>query len=376
MADLAPPQLTFPGKACPDCGRREILLPPPLPEVGDDFDWQARDYDGFRLAMLEELAARFPERNNWTPADLEVVLVEAVAAVLDQLSDMLDRVTGEAYLGTARRPESVYELLTLIGYMPSDRKNQSEMIAKWREQPWEMERVRHEGPRAIRRQQRMVSAGDYADRVQAHPLVERASANIAWGGSWTLLTIAVILPNNNKLEAAISPSNEDKKAVKAYHDQLGVPEPVWRDNTTYREVLTTFVETLRMIGQEVQLRDAVPVGIYIALTVRLSSNYYQSEVRRAIEQRLSPQPGGLFEPGNLAFGEDLYLSDVVQGVMQLAGVENVCVDHFKRVGQQFPDEIESERIKLSGLEIAVCDNKPGAPERGYVRIRCAGGQKG
>lgn len=374
MADLAPPQLAFPDKACPDCGRREILLPPPLPEVGDDFDWQARDYDGFRLAMLEELAARFPERSNWTPADLEVVLVETVAAVLDQLSDMLDRVTGEAYLETARRPESVYELLTLIGYdIPGER---SEIIAKWREQPWEMERVRHEGPRAIRRQQRMVSAGDYAERVQAYPLVERASANIAWGGSWTLLTIAVILPNNHKLEDDISASEEDKKAVEDYHDQLGVPKPVWRANTTYRELLTTFVETLRMIGQEVQLRDAVPVGIYIALTVRLSSNYYQSEVRRAIAQRLSPQPGGLFEPGKLAFGEDLYLSDVVQGVMQLAGVENVCVDHFKRVGQQFPDEIESERIKLSGLEIAVCDNQPGAPERGYVRITCAGGQKG
>src|SRR5262249_32701696 len=79
----------------------------PLPNVGDDFDWLTRDYDGFRLFMMEELAARMPERARWTPADLEVVLVEALAAVLDQLSDRADRVAAEAYLETARRPESV-----------------------------------------------------------------------------------------------------------------------------------------------------------------------------------------------------------------------------------------------------------------------------
>ena len=54
---------------CPDCGRRHVELPPVLPTIGDDFDWDLRDYDGFRLFMLEALAARFPERHRWTPAD-------------------------------------------------------------------------------------------------------------------------------------------------------------------------------------------------------------------------------------------------------------------------------------------------------------------
>ena len=84
--------------------------------LGDDFDWLVRDYDSFRRFMLEELAARFPERTRWTPADMEVVLVEVLAAVLDQLSDMLDRVATESYLETARRPETVRRLLALIGF--------------------------------------------------------------------------------------------------------------------------------------------------------------------------------------------------------------------------------------------------------------------
>ena len=59
-------------------------MPRALPALGDDFDWLLRDYDGFRLFMLEELAARYPERRRWTPADLEVVLVEALAVDSDR----------------------------------------------------------------------------------------------------------------------------------------------------------------------------------------------------------------------------------------------------------------------------------------------------
>ena len=57
--------------------------------------------------LLEELAARFPERPNWAPADMEVVLVEALAVVLDQLADMQDRVQAEAFLETAHHNASV-----------------------------------------------------------------------------------------------------------------------------------------------------------------------------------------------------------------------------------------------------------------------------
>ena len=115
MAQTPVAKLTF-NDSCSDCGTREVQLPEPLPAVGDDFDWLLRDYDGFRLFMLEELAARFPERRRWTPADMEVVIVETLAVVLDQLSDMLDRAQAEAFLASARRPESVRRLLAMIGY--------------------------------------------------------------------------------------------------------------------------------------------------------------------------------------------------------------------------------------------------------------------
>jgi hypothetical protein len=57
VADAPTTEVVFPGGA-PDPGRRIAHgLPRPLPEIGDDFDWLTRDYDGFRLFMMEELAA-------------------------------------------------------------------------------------------------------------------------------------------------------------------------------------------------------------------------------------------------------------------------------------------------------------------------------
>ncbi len=74
MTQTPVPELKF-NMGCPDCGVREVILPQPLLDLGDDFDWSARDFDSLRIAMLEELAARFPERTRWTPADMEVVIV-------------------------------------------------------------------------------------------------------------------------------------------------------------------------------------------------------------------------------------------------------------------------------------------------------------
>ena len=54
MAELAPPKLIWTGRRG-DPGFREVELPKPLPDIGDDFDWQQRDFDSFRQAMWQEL---------------------------------------------------------------------------------------------------------------------------------------------------------------------------------------------------------------------------------------------------------------------------------------------------------------------------------
>lgn len=407
MAETPQPELKFEG-ACPDCARREVDLPEPLPPVGDDFDWAVRDYDGFRLFMMEELAARFPDRARWTPADMEVVIVETLASVLDQLSDSLDRITLEGFLETARRPESVRRLLKMIGYDavtlawdeldPQDitgmtpdeieRAKIRSLEARWRQRPQLMEWARQAGPPALHTQRRMVTLEDYAVRLEDHPLVLRAHAWSQWDGSWNTIHVAIIGWDNRKLDESMEDLfyqsggtevfTDLGREVHRFHSRLireGLPDEA-PDSLTLRTLLHRYVEAYRMAGQEVLLRDIQPVGITFALSITVHPEFFQSEVRRAVEQVLGRGPGGFFRPGRLSFGEDLHAGDLVQAVMDVEGVENVCLNRFKRVGGGFPDQSTSGRIVLDGLQIAVCDNEPGKPERGYFSLKLHGGRKG
>lgn len=394
MADAPYMALRFEG-SCPDCGVREVHLPAALPDVGDDFDWRVRDYDEFRLFMLEELSARFPERTRWTPADLEVVLVEVLATVLDQLSDMLDRVAAEAFLETARRPETVRGLLNFIGYdaiavarskdqIPADVYGDTAIKALedyWRSHPHAMEQAKRAGPREIHTQKRMVTTEDYALRLREHPLVANAHAWSDWSGSWFSLHLAVIAEENLQLDSDISLSGysaDIKDSIINFHERVGLvaPDLETMPPPSVRMILRPYIDAFRMVGQEVILQDPRYVGIYMAISVKLGTNHFQSEIRHAITHALGHGPHGFFAPGRYGFGEDLYSSDVIEALMALDGVENVCLNRFKRIGSQHPDRVEAGFIALDGLEVAVCDNDAGNPARGYYRLTLHGGRRG
>jgi hypothetical protein len=390
---------------CPDCAQRNVQLPQPLPDIGDDFDWDQRDYDSYRLFMLEELAASFPDRSRWTPADVEVAVVEALASVLDQLSDMLDRTASEAFLETARRPDSLRRLLKLIGYdalelarntatAPFDREppardgrsDEERFDTYWLNNPSKMEAARNKGPQLIHDQHRMVTISDYRTRLEEHPLVLRAHAWEEWGGSWPIIRIALIAWRRNDLDrpvtagasgdGAILISDNVWNPVVRFHAQRGLYCPSRESSPTIRTILRPFLDAYRTIGQEVRLQRAVEVGIQIGLVIQLNPNYFHSEVRREIEAALGTGSGGFFEHGRLQFGEDLYASDLFETLMQLEGVEHVCLSRFKRLGSRFPDQSASGRIVLDGLEVAVCDNNPRKPDKGYYTLALEGGRKG
>jgi hypothetical protein len=395
------------GSGCPDCATREVDLPQVLPTVGDDFDWDLRDYDSFRQFMLEALAARFPGRRRWTAADVEVALAETLAAQLDKLSDMLDRVAAEFTLETARRPETVRRLLAMIGHdvlspawaqrlppfdrLPADAeaeldpKNDADLsLARallnqyWLDHPEAMDQARQAGPRAIRNQRRMVTLDDYAGALDAHPLVTRAHAWQAWGGAWQVVHVAVIprFRRSRGLDDSGPWTAAQVATTTRFHRERNIPLPDLAAGPSLRCILHPYIEAYRMAGQPVELRQAEETGIVIDLSIQVADNYYQSEVRHAAEQALGSGPGGFFEPGRLRFGEDLWASDLVQTLMALDGVRNICVKRFKRFGERFRDMASEGHIVLDGLEVAICDNLPDEPGRGYFRLTLSEGKKG
>ena len=401
MADNPAIHLEY-SAGCPDCARRQVDLPQVLPTVGDDFDWDVRDYDGFRQFMLEALAARFPARQRWTPADVEVALIEVLAAQLDKLSDMLDRVASEFTLETARRPETVRRLLNMIGYdatalawrlgdapfedkpgsatpellEPDRAEAYRDLQQHWLNHPDAMELARQAGPRAIRQQRRMVTLEDYANGLEAHPLVERAHAWQSWSGSWLLINIAVVPILRRDIDKTGVWPVALAQATERFHRERGLPPLSMSTGPSLRSILQPYIEHYRMAGQAVELYRAIEVGVILALSIQVAGNHFQSEVRNAVEQALGTGPGGFFAPGRLRFGEDLWASDIVQVLMALDGVNNVCINRFKRLGDRFPDMASLGQIELDGLEIAVCDNLPGQLARGYFRLSLHGGQKG
>ncbi len=397
MADTPRVELRYQG-SCPDCAVREAHLPASLPETGDDFDWRVRDYDGFRMFMLEELSARFPERTRWTPADLEVVLVELMATILDQLSDMQARVAAESSLETARRPETVRQLLGLIGYdAVSVAKGKDQIPGKlegdaavkaledfWRGHPHAMEQARRAGPRDIHTQKRMVTVDDYAVRLREHPLVLHAHAWSEWSGSWFTVRLAVItwenmpLDLNEESDENAEYPEELKDKIVNFHENVGISAPNL-DVTplpSVRMIVRPYIDAFRMVGQEIVLQDPVYIGIYMSISIRVASNFFQSEMRNAITQVLGHGPEGFFETGRYGFGEDLYASDVIEALMSLDGIEHVCLNRFKRIGSQYPDRSEAGFISLDGLEVALCNNDAGDQLSGYYRLKLHGGRKG
>ncbi|WDP91215.1 MAG: hypothetical protein HUN04_16540 [Desulfobacter sp.] len=407
MADTPQIHLDF-EENCPDCGRRRAGLPAPLPEIGDDFDWLLRDYDGFRLFMMEELMARFPQRARWTPADMEVVLVEVLSSALDQLSDMMDRVAGEAFLETARQPASVRRLLAMMGYdavtrggyqddpphLPHGKTAAEKLDIDWQAHPHLMDQARQSGPAALNRQKRMVTEKDYALGLEAHPLVLYASARSVWNGSWQTVRAAVICRHHLLLDQTLGDipfdglDNDGADRLREHIQQIRTdveefnltrglgPWDLDLEQPTIRALLQAYVNRYRMAGQETVLEDALPVGIAMAVSLGIGPAYFQSEIRHAASRILGSEAGGFFAPGRRGFGEDLHAGDIFQALLAIEGVETVCLNRFKRVGKGWPDCAGSGTIVLSDLETAVCDNAPGRPQQGYYTLTINGGKKG
>jgi hypothetical protein len=85
---------------------------PPPPVI----DYLAKDYLGFRRLMLERMGVTAPSWTERNPADMGVMLVEALAQTADDLSYFQDAVATEAYLGTALKRRSIRGHARLLDY--------------------------------------------------------------------------------------------------------------------------------------------------------------------------------------------------------------------------------------------------------------------
>ena len=82
---------------------------------------------------------------------------------------------------------------------------------------------------------------------------------------------------------------------------------------------------------------------------------------------------GFFHPDNFTFGQSLYLSQIYQAAMQVAGVASVNVTRFQRWGKEASHELDKGVLTSAPLEILQLANDPSFPENGKLELIVAGG---
>ena len=116
--DQAP--LRFHTDSGPGLDGASALPSPPAP-VGElvPIDYLAKDFASFRQALSDFSTLRYPAWVERSEADLGVVLMEALAAIADELSYYQDRVAAESTIQTATQRLSLVRHARLVDYEPT-----------------------------------------------------------------------------------------------------------------------------------------------------------------------------------------------------------------------------------------------------------------
>jgi hypothetical protein len=198
-------------------------------------------------------------------------------------------------------------------------------------------------PQAFRRQERAVTANDYAAMIEREPRVQRALATRRWTGSWYTMFITVDRRGGGGIDAQ-------------FEDQL-----------------RAFIERYRLAGHDVEIDAPVFVPLDVELHACTRPGYFAADIEQRLLDVFSAGrlPGGgtgFFHSDRFTFGQPVYLSAVIAAAMAVPGVSYVTPVRFQRLGRNPAGEIASGRIAMARLEIARLDNDPNAPENGRLRF--------
>jgi Baseplate J-like protein len=212
-------------------------------------------------------------------------------------------------------------------------------------EPESIETVRRDAPHAFRRQERAVTAADYAAAAERRADVQRAAASFRWTGSWYTV---VLTP-----------------------DRFG-GETIAAD---FAIDMRRHLERFRMAGYDLKVAAPRFVPLDVELHLCVKPGYFRSEVRRAVERALSSViPDGLFHPDNFTFGQSVYLSTLIAAAQQVEGVDSVKVERFRRMVNPDETTLEQGVIPIGNLEIAQLANNPNFSERGRLVVEAGGGK--
>jgi hypothetical protein len=209
--------------------------------------------------------------------------------------------------------------------------------------------IRIAAPQAFRRQERAVTAVDYADAAKRHEEVANAVAIPRWTGAWQTMLVYI-----------------DRKG--------GLPV-----DEAFRQALLVHLEYYRLMGFDVALHGALAAPLDIELFVCATPAQLRTTVAARVREALRPAGGaggihGYFHPDNFTFGSPLYLSKLFAVVMAVEGVQSVTPRKFQRLGRLAQGEIDAGVIRPGNFEVLQLEDDPSFPERGRLSLVMGGGR--
>lgn len=210
------------------------------------------------------------------------------------------------------------------------------------------EHARLYAPQAFRRQERAVTAADYAEVTQRFPGVQKAAATLRWTGSWYTMFITV--------------DRAGGRAVTA----------------EFENALRAFLEKFRMAGMDLEINGPSYVPLDLKIQVCVKPDYFASNVKRALLEKLSHRDlpdgtRGFFHPDNFTFGDAVFTSQLYAVVMAVPGVASALIETFQRWGKTANEELKNGVLTASRLEVIRLDNDPNFPENGRIELDVQGG---
>jgi hypothetical protein len=218
--------------------------------------------------------------------------------------------------------------------------------------PEPVAQILRNAPEAYRaRQLRAVTLADYVARAEEVPGVSRAMARYAWTGSWRTVRIVI-----------------DPVGALTLDDAL-------------RTAVAEHLESVRLIGEDLELRPPRYVPVAINARVCICSDFWPEDVRFVLEQEFSDgyTPDGrrgFFHPDNWTFGQTLHASEIEGRLQSVAGVDHVISIDMHRFGRPASTTVPGPASLEVGVdEIIEVENDPDHLERGSIEFDLQGGRR-
>lgn len=216
-------------------------------------------------------------------------------------------------------------------------------------EPEDVEAARRDAPEAFRRQERAVTAADYAAAAERRAEVQRAATSFRWTGSWHTVFVSADRVGGAAVDAG------------------------------FEARLRRHLERFRMAGYDLEVDGPRYVALDITLHICVKPEYFRAEVLRVVQAELGSGvlPDGrlgVFHPDNFTFAQPVYLSRIVAAAQAVEGVQAVWAQKFERMADPDPATLGDGVIPIGRLEIAQLANNPSFRERGRLLLEAGGGK--